>query len=243
MNEFSKHQLTEVSSLSRYELEQRLLSAQKEIGQLATKVALLEANANSDGLTGLENKTALLNVLNEALKNPSESLLVVMLDLEQFSEINNKYGHAYGDIILELFARTMKKNLRNASTESRIAKDNLYIYGLGEYNDDPLQDDGEGYRFGGDEFVALLRNGESLKNADHEAIVRRMLVKILNDEVFKRELKGKGIENFGIRAGYYLYDSQIIHDANNVLLEADPKSNGKCHIGLDVGFDEIYTKL
>lgn len=50
-----------------------------------------------DPLTGLKNRRAMLNDIQEMLETLSEPLWLVCLDLDNFKSINDQYGHDIGD--------------------------------------------------------------------------------------------------------------------------------------------------
>ncbi len=220
----------QLDNLSAEQLKQRILSLQRELGALAVENAALEANANSDDLTGLENKTALLGAINEALSSPNSSQLVVMLDLVGFSEINNTHGHVIGDRVLRKFAQALNSSLRKIDETRERYGDKFYTPNFFETEEADF-----GYRFGGDEFVVLLSNGASLRVADHERLVKTRMELLLNNTELQAELKEHGIKNFGIRAGFTYIDPSQTATAEQVLLNADPKTETKCHVGLAYG--------
>lgn len=87
-----------------------------------------------DPLTGLDNRRALLLGLERVLAERSRSSGlqgIVYLDLDGFKSINDRYGHAVGDKVLQLVADRLCRSLR-------------------------IQD--QAARMGGDEFVVLLRD-------------------------------------------------------------------------------------
>lgn len=70
--------------------------------------------ARNDGLTGLPNRTSLLEKLErsiDALK-PGESLALLAIDLNRFKEVNDLYGHAAGDRLLTHVANQMRSSLK-----------------------------------------------------------------------------------------------------------------------------------
>ncbi|MCP4761855.1 MAG: diguanylate cyclase [archaeon] len=106
------------------------------------KYKLIEINAyaqaikesNHDNFTGLFNKVFFQNTLNQhiSLANRNNSdLSVLFLDIDDFKEINDTFGHHSGDIILKNVAQTIKQELRSSDIAAR---------------------------FGGDEFVILMPN-------------------------------------------------------------------------------------
>lgn len=105
--------------------------------------------ATHDVLTSLPNRTLLKDRIDQALaqaKRSEQALSVLFLDLDGFKYINDSYGHALGDHLLQAVAGRLTSVLRKGDTVARI---------------------------GGDEFVVLLWNIGSRKNA--ETVCRSIL--------------------------------------------------------------------
>ncbi len=61
--------------------------------------------ALSDELTGLGNRRFAMEGLNQILgPNKAEALAVIILDIDHFKAVNDRFGHAYGDEVLKHFA-------------------------------------------------------------------------------------------------------------------------------------------
>lgn len=109
--------------------------------ELVTAVALRAERMRSlrslmvrDSLTGLYNHTTTTEMIDAALaqaKRQEESLCMVMLDLDQFKQVNDSYGHLAGDQVLVALARVLRYRLRTNDVVGR---------------------------YGGEEFALLLRN-------------------------------------------------------------------------------------
>lgn len=77
----------------------------------------LEKQANFDALTGLANRYKMQTYLKEILESQaedeasdnSENIWVAMLDIDFFKKINDQYGHATGDRVLEKLAEILRK--------------------------------------------------------------------------------------------------------------------------------------
>jgi PleD family two-component response regulator len=90
----------------------RILDLQEQL--LLAQDALRE-QATHDGLTGLWNRTTILEILQkEAARAQREnlSLALLMADLDNFKSINDTYGHPAGDAVLRESARRMNGNIR-----------------------------------------------------------------------------------------------------------------------------------
>ena len=87
-----------------------------------------------DQLTGLPNRTLLLDRLNQVIAMSARSGVygaLLFIDLDHFKNINDTLGHQKGDLILKQVADNLMLNLREGDTVAR---------------------------FGGDEFIVLLSN-------------------------------------------------------------------------------------
>lgn len=90
----------------------------------------LAAQAQFDGLTGLYNRRGLLAQLDQAMlesRQNSTPLVVLFLDLDGFKQINDTYGHAAGDSLLQEVSRRLSVSLRKTDILARIAGDEFVI--------------------------------------------------------------------------------------------------------------------
>lgn len=91
--------------------------------ELETKNILLEKLSNTDSLTGLYNRHYLHALIDKELahvrrkfyQGQGEQYLVVMLvDIDHFKNINDTYGHTAGDAVLQQVSNTLKSNIRES---------------------------------------------------------------------------------------------------------------------------------
>lgn len=78
--------------------------------------------ATVDGLTGLANRRHFLEIFDAEIKRSvrhDTPLSLMLLDLDRFKSINDKYGHDTGDAVLKAFARTVRKTLRSEDVVAR----------------------------------------------------------------------------------------------------------------------------
>lgn len=96
--------------------------------------------ANRDPLTGLANRSRLLAEMQYSLDRGADGVVVVFFDLDGFKSINDTLGHAVGDRVLKKVAYRVRASLSECDVFAR---------------------------FGGDEFVVLLRDmhcADDIKN-------------------------------------------------------------------------------
>jgi diguanylate cyclase (GGDEF)-like protein/PAS domain S-box-containing protein len=101
------------------EQELRLKRANKKIIEQNEK---LEEINMTDFLTGLSNRRSAQQVLSYLIseyKRKGNTFSIIMLDLDHFKGINDKYGHDGGDVVLRGISRILKENLREIDTKSR----------------------------------------------------------------------------------------------------------------------------
>jgi len=111
-------------------------------GELKSRIAVvlrmitlqekLLSRANTDGLTGLANRRHFFKILDREILQAEiqhNSLALIMLDIDNFKDINDNYGHLGGDVVLKQI--------------SQIIQDNTYTLDVSA-------------RYGGEEFVILM---------------------------------------------------------------------------------------
>ena len=90
----------------------------------------LEHNALHDPLTGLPNRTLVLNRLQQCLSRRDEAnsgLAVLFIDLDHFKRINDSFGHDAGDHVLNTVAQRLQRAMRPTDTVARLAGDEFVV--------------------------------------------------------------------------------------------------------------------
>lgn len=86
--------------------------------------------ALQDPLTELANRAHFDERLHFALANArryQESIGLILLDLDRFKPVNDQYGHAVGDQLLQAVARRIKSSVRETDTVGRIGGDEFVV--------------------------------------------------------------------------------------------------------------------
>ncbi len=86
------------------------IAIRHEITELVHKSKELEKNLREDLLTKKGNRYKLLEDISLSSKP-----YLALLDINRFSEINDFYGHAVGDKVLKIIAKTIKEQLPNSN--------------------------------------------------------------------------------------------------------------------------------
>lgn len=125
-------------------LSQMVKLLQASLGN-ALHMRRLQQQVRSDYLTGIGNRAHFDEILSLSLdqqqRQPNQGLVLVLLDLNGFKQINDQHGHAIGDDVLIRFANILQTCIRGSD---------------------------RCFRIGGDEFALLLSpaNAESARNVE-----------------------------------------------------------------------------
>ena len=91
---------------------------------------LLMHEASHDALTGLANRSTILDCLGRAVHDAvarGGHMAVLYLDLDNFKQVNDELGHDVGDDLLILTARVLAEAVRGADTVGRLGGDEFAI--------------------------------------------------------------------------------------------------------------------
>ena len=105
----------------------RIIELQEQL--LLTREAL-RVQATHDGLTGLLNRLSILAALHNELDRAvreQKPLAALMLDLDHFKEINDRFGHLAGDAVLREAARRMRTSVRSYDSVGRYGGEEFLI--------------------------------------------------------------------------------------------------------------------
>lgn len=111
----------------------------------------LERLARMDVLTGVTNRRyffELAEIQFERAKRYSQSLAIMLLDVDHFKGVNDRYGHLAGDAILQMIARECQANLRSSDIFAR---------------------------YGGEEFICLLPEQDQAGALETAEKIRRII--------------------------------------------------------------------
>jgi diguanylate cyclase (GGDEF)-like protein len=163
------------------EMQQTLAKRQEELWESVRK-------AETDALTGLLNRRAyderLTQAFHRTLRQHGEVMSLILFDLDYFKEINDQYGHQFGDAYLNKMAQAMLAAIR--------------------------QEVDMAFRFGGDEFAVLIfaDAGIARKRAHQVLAAMSNKVSIGIATVSADKPCDGNLENFIHRADDALYEAK-----------------------------------
>jgi len=154
---------------------------------------LRELEAQNDELWNLSFKDTLTGVFNRRYIQEMgahlfaravryrEALHVLMIDIDHFKQVNDRLGHAIGDVVLRGVAQTIQANLRTSDTVARYGGEEFIVYMVRsdpettQYVANRIRDGVAGMRFEGVPWPVTISIGVSgLQDGDTlEALVER----------------------------------------------------------------------
>jgi diguanylate cyclase (GGDEF)-like protein len=102
------------------EINLELLEKNLELENLSKNLQYL---ANTDELTGIWNRRAFIAESNKELQRAQRTqhpTCLLMMDLDDFKEINDKFGHEVGDEVLKLFTHSIRATKRSYDIFGRV---------------------------------------------------------------------------------------------------------------------------
>lgn len=183
---------------------------------------LVTEQANTDSITGLPNRRALDEKLQEEVRYANRmksQFAVVMMDLDGFKTVNDTYGHAVGDEILRSAFNYLAHNMR--------AGDFLA-------------------RYGGDELTLITRNS----GVDAATNVTNKIIELIAGYSFSTNNSLHHLIKLGITAGIAVYPTHAINAgdllraADTALYQAKKRSRGSYVIasGMTGPLDAVSLK-
>ena len=102
----------------------------QDITERKRQEARIEHLAYHDSLTGLPNRTMLMDRLAQALSHAQrtqQQVAVLFIDLDRFKLVNDSLGHDVGDQLLQDVARRLRSALRDDDTVARVGGDEFQV--------------------------------------------------------------------------------------------------------------------
>jgi diguanylate cyclase len=111
-------------------LQAQLDESKKEMQLLRQELAHARETAKTDALTGLLNRRAFDQKLNEYIeihKQSNAELCLLILDIDHFKRINDTFGHQMGDNVLRYTANLMKQYITGYQCAARYGGEEMAI--------------------------------------------------------------------------------------------------------------------
>ena len=208
----------EIQKLKNLELEQINAKLKQEIVGRRKAEQKLKHDALHDNLTGLPNRSFLLDRIDralEALHHDSRYLFsLLFIDLNRFKAINDTLGHDVGDKLLIKVADMLRENIRETDVVARL---------------------------GGDEFVIFL---DKYNCPDNTLLVtRRLLIELQKSIIVEDRALSIGA-SIGIVYGSEVYSnsSQILRDADIAMYHAKARSKLKGKNWFEIFDESMFVK-
>jgi len=98
--------------------------------RLSEELTSANRAATHDSLSGLSNRAYYFQRLEDKIheaKRYNEKFIVMYIDLDGFKEINDNWGHNYGDIIIQTVSRRIQSSVRKSDVVARLGGDEFAL--------------------------------------------------------------------------------------------------------------------
>lgn len=113
-----------------HDLDRAHIMAIRDITERKRQEAELQFRATHDLLTELPNRVLFIDRLQQAIADSfrtDRQFALHYIDLDGFKEVNDRYGHAKGDELLQRVSEVLKRSVRNTDTVSRLGGDEFAV--------------------------------------------------------------------------------------------------------------------
>jgi diguanylate cyclase (GGDEF)-like protein len=124
------NEMAKTITLSKAELQYKNKMLNTQNDQLQDMNQKLEELSITDGLTGLFNHRHFWNILNTELSRVNMyqgDLALLLIDLDDFKRVNDQFGHAVGDLLLQSVARVQRETVRDTDIVARYGGEEFAI--------------------------------------------------------------------------------------------------------------------
>ncbi len=124
-------ELEEAKESLEQRVEERTARLTREIGEREKAEEALARAATTDYLTGLMNRRAMLQRLEEELERSRRSrrpFTILLADIDRFKQVNDRHGHETGDHTLVAIADTLRGLLRKGDLLARWGGEELLVF-------------------------------------------------------------------------------------------------------------------
>ena len=184
----------------------RTLALEEEIAQRKLAEEQYTHAASHDSLTGLANRVLFIDLLNHAISSnkrfPKRIFAILFLDLDRFKVVNDSLGHHAGDTLLKIVAKKLLDLVRDKDTVAR---------------------------FGGDEFVILIEDLDSEKEAYE---IAERITEFLSQPFLIEEHPVYIGTSIGVLFNNERYESAdtMLRDADTAMYHAKEKGRGRYEV-------------
>lgn len=119
-----------IEAISRITPEGGWVSTNEDITERCQAEARISHMARHDPLTNLPNRILFRERMSDALARVAEdshAITLFLVDLDNFKAINDRFGHAIGDDLLEIVAARLARCVRGGDTAARLGGDEFAV--------------------------------------------------------------------------------------------------------------------
>lgn len=108
-------------------LQNELELYKKKLSQYESRIVVLQTRAEQDSLTGIFNSDTTKNLSKAYLSESGYRCALLIIDVDDFKHINDRYGHMVGDKVMIGAANAIKKLFRSNDIVGRVGGDEFLV--------------------------------------------------------------------------------------------------------------------
>jgi diguanylate cyclase (GGDEF)-like protein/PAS domain S-box-containing protein len=192
----------------------RMVGSRSDISERKAMEARLIYQAEHDSLTGLLNRSALIDRLQQHLQHPHPSYTLLFIDIDRFKAVNDSLGHGVGDQLVKEVANSLSQLVRANDVVARLS---------------------------GDEFVILLH--PRLEEADVEKLINRMRIAV-QQVASRVNLRTSISLSVGVTSSWHSATTpeDVLGDAD-IAMYAAKRAGGDRHVFFNPALRESSVKV
>lgn len=116
-----------------------LLARVKTQLKLKALINHLDFIATHDEMTGIYNRRKFFNLASQKFSESKKDLYAVMMDIDKFKEVNDKFGHSIGDKVIKMVTKTISEHIPKSSVFGRIGGEEFALVCYASSKDEILE--------------------------------------------------------------------------------------------------------
>ena len=149
-----------------------------------------------DGLTGLYNRQTIIDMAKNKIEALKTNVTLIVLDIDNFKECNDTFGHQYGDMVLVTTSKAIKEAIKGFGSAGRLGGDEFLII-LDSTNEEIIRNIARNIRIGvqwsipADKLEAVVTCSMGISRFPSDGVTYNELFDIADRALYIAKSKGR----------------------------------------------------
>ena len=154
----------------------------------------LDYIATHDEMTGIYNRRQFFNLAMQRFNEAKKNLYAVMIDIDKFKEVNDKYGHSIGDKVIKIVAKAITDTIREDTIFGRIGGEEFALVCNADSKETLIQN-----------IETIRKKIEKLETKAYDGTVVKFTI---SEGISKAKVKTKTLDELLKEADFALYEAK-----------------------------------